>query len=249
MHANQSDSSDRFTATVGAYRKWRPHYPEAFLRWVRSIAPGSRCVELGSGTGILSRQLAEVGFDVTGVEPNDVMRAAATEDGGGPRYVAGTAEATGLPDAAADLVVGAQAFHWFDLDRALPEIDRILSPAGVAVAVWNERAPEGFAATYDAILRQFVRDYVDVPSSDKTVAVLRERVAGEVERVYDTYQDLDLEGVLGRAWSASYVVRGVSDKAGFDAALTEAFRKHEIAGHVRLPYRTFALAWPRQRRG
>jgi ubiquinone/menaquinone biosynthesis C-methylase UbiE len=244
--AGSHDAVERFTGTVDAYRRWRPSYPEAFLRWVRSLARGARCVDVGSGTGILARQLAEAGFTVTGVEPNDAMRAAAQEDGGAT-YVSGTAEATGLPDGEADLVTGGQAFHWFDLDHTLPEIDRILAPTGVAVAVWNERAHEGFAAAYESILARYCEGYADVPQSEHTIADLRERVTGEVEQAFTARQDLELRGVLGRAWSASYVVRGVKDTAAFDAALTEAFHRHAIAGKVVLPYRTVAIAWPRQR--
>jgi len=246
MSATDSSASERFTSTVDAYRRWRPSYPEAFLRWVRSLARGARCVDLGSGTGILARQLTEEGFTVTGVEPNDAMRTAAVEDGGAT-FVSGTAEATGLADGVADLVTGGQAFHWFDLDRALPEIDRILAPAGVAVAVWNERAPEGFAATYDAVLQKFCPGYADAPRSEHTIADLRERLTGEVDQAFTVRQELDLRGVIGRAWSASYVVRGVLDKDAFDAALTEAFHRHAVAGRVVMPYRTVAIAWPRQR--
>ena len=82
--AGGHDAVERFTGTVDAYKQWRPSYPETFLRWVRSLVHGTRCVDLGSGTGILARQLAGAGFTVTGVEPNDAMRGAA-ETAGGPR--------------------------------------------------------------------------------------------------------------------------------------------------------------------
>jgi SAM-dependent methyltransferase len=237
---------ERFTATADAYQKWRPGYPDAYVRWIQRLVKGRRCIDLGSGTGILSRQLAAAGFAVTGVEPNQAMRAAAVAAGGGPIYVDGHAEATGLPDGSADLVVAGQAFHWFDLDRALAEVNRILDPSGIASAVWNLRELQGFSAAYDAILMRFSEEYPRVPRPDPTIAKLRPRITGEVEGAFANHQDLDLEGVLGRAWSSSYVTHGVHDRAGFDAALTEAFHRHAVAGRVTMRYRTVALAWPRQ---
>ncbi len=238
--------AERFTATSSLYARWRPDYPEAYLRWIRSLATGRRCVDLGSGTGILSRQLAAHGFTVIGVEPNAAMRTGAAEKGGGPTYVEGRAEATGLPEGSADVVVAGQAFHWFDLDGALAEVQRLLADTGIASAVWNIRENQGFSAAYDAVLSRFSTEYRVVPRPEPTIAALRPRLTGEVEGAWDHHQDLDLEGILGRAWSSSYVAHGVKERAGFDAALTDAFHRHAVAGRVTLLYRTVALAWPKQ---
>jgi len=237
---------ERFTATSSDYARWRPGYPDGYIRWIAGLEAGRRCVDLGCGTGILSRQLAEAGFAVIGVEPNAAMRAAAVEAGGGPTYVDGRAEATGLPEGSADVVLAAQAFHWFELDGALAEIQRLLVGTGIASAVWNIRELQGFSAAYDAVVSRFSTDYRTVPRPEPTIAALRPRLTGEVERAWDHHQDLDLEGVLGRAWSSSYVAHGVKDRAAFDAAMTDAFHRHAVAGRVTLLYRTVALAWPRQ---
>jgi SAM-dependent methyltransferase len=238
---------ERFTTTSSAYARWRPDYPAGFVRWIAQLASGRRCVDLGSGTGILSRQLADAGFSVTGVEPNEAMRAAAAEAGGGPSYVDGRAEETGLPDGSADLVTAAQAFHWFDVDRTLAEIGRVLADTGIACAVWNLRELQGFAAAYDAVIDRFSTEYRDVPRPDPTMARLRSELSGEAERAWPHHQLLDLDGVVGRAWSSSYVAHGVKDRAAFDAAMTDAFHRHAIAGKVTLHYRTVAIAWPKQR--
>lgn len=237
------DPRERFTATVSDYARYRPSYPDALIAWLYHHAPGRRAVDLGSGTGIFSRQLAAAGFEVTGIEPNAAMRAEAERAGGGPRYQAGQAESTGLPDASADLVVGAQSFHWFDLDRALPEIDRILVPGGLAAAVWNERVDEGFAATYEAVLCRFSTDYAHVARPGKPIDGLRARGLDVTHVIFPNAQLLDLDGVLGRAWSSSYVVHGVEDREGFDAALAEAFRVHAVEGRVELQYKTSLYAW------
>jgi SAM-dependent methyltransferase len=236
------DPRERFTATVERYARYRPDYPDALFEWLAALVGSRRAIDLGSGTGILSRQLAERGWDVIGVEPNGPMRERATA-AGGARYVDGSAEATGLAAATADLVIGAQAFHWFDLDRALPEIDRIRRPGGAAVAVWNVRAETGFAAAYEAALLRWSTEYASVPKPGPTLAALRARRPGATTTVLRHGQELDLDGVLGRAWSSSYVVHGVTDRAAFDRALTEAFLAHARGGRVELAYETQALAW------
>src|SRR5690606_36647496 len=88
-----------------------------------------RAADVGAGTGISARALAQRGVEVVAVEPNAAMRAAAAPH---PRVTwrEGTADDTGLPDGAVDLVLVAQAFHWFDPPGALREFHRILRPGG-----------------------------------------------------------------------------------------------------------------------
>jgi SAM-dependent methyltransferase len=171
------------------------------------------------------------------------MRAAAEAAGGGPAYVKGEAEATGLPDRFADLVIGCQAFHWFDLDRALREIDRVLVPGGHAVAIWNHRADTPLMKAYDALLKARVRREEAGPSFPHTVAALRARRPAAVEAAFPNAQRLDREGLHGRAWSASYVVHGVDDAAGFDRALDDLFDRFAQDGAVTFVYETLAIAW------
>ncbi|MEZ4241966.1 MAG: class I SAM-dependent methyltransferase [Myxococcota bacterium] len=242
------DPRRRFTATVDRYDRYRPDYPEALVDALSDLAVGAAVVELGAGTGILSRQLAARGLSVTAVEPNEAMRTAgaAHADSSGVRWVAGSAEQTGLAAASADLVVGAQAFHWFDLDRALPEIDRLLVPGAWAVAAWNDRVEHGFAAAYDEVLLAWSDTYADVPRPGPTLEALEARRPEGRRLRFPHRQVLDLDGVIGRAWSSSYVVHGVSDRQGFDDALQAAFRAHALDGRVDLAYETVAWAWPRR---
>jgi SAM-dependent methyltransferase len=201
---------------------------------------GRTAVDLGSGTGIFSRLLASRGWEVVGVEPNAAMRGAAERDGGA-RYVDGAAEATGLPAQSAALVIGAQAFHWFRLPEALAEIDRI----GVerAVAVWNVHRDSGFAEAYRQVLLAFSTDYPTVPRPEPTLAALQDLRPGGDVAVFPHEQSLDESGMLGRAWSSSYVVHGVADRVGFDDALAQAFREHARDGRVSLQYETRLYSW------
>ena len=101
----------------------------------------SICADVGAGTGICSRQLAERGLRVIAVEPNDAMREQGERANGAPdiTWRKGSAETTGLAAASVDMVVMASSFHWPDFDHAVREFHRILRPGGLFMALWNTR--------------------------------------------------------------------------------------------------------------
>jgi SAM-dependent methyltransferase len=122
------------------YAQHRPGYAQAAIRWCLEPVSGTRpmrVVDLGAGTGILSGALAHLGADVVAVEPDQAMLAELRRQLPGVRAVEGSAEALPLPDHSADAVLCGQAMHWFDLDRALPEIARVLTAGGVLAGLWN----------------------------------------------------------------------------------------------------------------
>jgi SAM-dependent methyltransferase len=127
-----------FVRAADVYERARPSYPQDAIEWLvaqTGLAPGSTVVDLGAGTGKLTRLLLPTGARVVAVEPIAEMRAHID----GAEVVDGTAEAIPLPDGSADAVTVAQAFHWFDHGRALPEIHRVLREEGSLVLVWNMR--------------------------------------------------------------------------------------------------------------
>ncbi len=236
------DSRSRFTATTENYRQFRPDYPAALFAWLGALGPGRQAADLGSGTGIATRQLAASGFDVVGVEPNDTMRAAAAAEGG--RYVKGEASATTLPGGSVDLVVAAQAFHWFAVEPTLAEIRRVVRPGGHAVAVWNLRdTTSAFVDGYTRLLRQYSSEVGKVPRAEPTIAAIRAAEPSARLHAFRHAQRLDRAGVHGRAWSSSYVAHGVDDGAGFGAALDALFDRHAIDGIVAMAYRVEAVCW------
>lgn len=130
-----------FGAVAASYAEHRPGYPVEAVRWC--VAPvgrdiGSlRVLDLGAGTGKLTAMLAELGSDVTAVEPDPAMLAELRRGLPSVRALAGSAERIPLPDASVDAVLCGQSLHWFDMSRALPEIARVLAPGGTLGALWN----------------------------------------------------------------------------------------------------------------
>jgi SAM-dependent methyltransferase len=127
-----------FGSAAEVYERARPSYPPEAVDWLvarTGVGPGHTIVDLAAGTGKLTRLLAPIGARVVAIEPVPEMRALI----GMGEVIDGTAEDIPLADGSADLVTVAQAFHWFDLDRALPEIHRVLRPEGALALVWNMR--------------------------------------------------------------------------------------------------------------
>jgi ubiquinone/menaquinone biosynthesis C-methylase UbiE len=127
-----------FAEVAGSYERARPGYPDAAVRWLAGD-PSVDVVDLGAGTGKLTRSLAALGHRVTAVEPLEEMLEQLRVAVPGVRAVVGSAEAIPLLDASADIVTCAQAFHWFDHGPALVEIARVLRPGGTLALVWNTR--------------------------------------------------------------------------------------------------------------
>jgi ubiquinone/menaquinone biosynthesis C-methylase UbiE len=129
-----------FGTAAAAYAEHRPDYAEAAIRWalepVRSRQP-LRVLDLAAGTGKLTASLVSLGADVTAVEPDPDMLAELRRQLPAVRALPGHAEEIPLPDACVDAVLAGQAMHWFDMDRALPEIARVLTPGGVLAGLWN----------------------------------------------------------------------------------------------------------------
>jgi len=132
------DWAHSFGGVAEAYDRGRPSYPAEAVQWLLGEHPAT-VLELGAGTGKLTRVLVELGHDVHATDPDAEMLALLEANLPGIRTAVASAEKIPLADASVDAVVAAQAFHWFDLDRALPEIARVLRPGGRICLVWNQR--------------------------------------------------------------------------------------------------------------
>jgi SAM-dependent methyltransferase len=125
-----------FGANADAYERARPEWPEEAARWL--VPEGAELVvELGAGTGKLTRAVASLGVRVVAVEPDPRMLGVLRELG--LEGVDGSAEAIPFGDGVADAVVAGSSLHWFELELALPEIHRVLRPGGRFAFGWNHR--------------------------------------------------------------------------------------------------------------
>lgn len=243
------DSTRRFSSRVADYVKYRPGYPAQVVELCRGemgLNPGAAVADVGSGTGISTELLLKNGNTVYGVEPNADMRAAAEQmlSRRYPKFhsVDGAAEATTLPDGSVDLIISAQAFHWFDKLAAAREFRRVLRRGGHVAIVWNDRKTQGspLLAGYDQLLRTLGTDYRQVSKTTTSVEDLQDVFGVPFHRAaFPNEQRFDFEGFRGRAMSASY--SPLPDHPAhepFIAQLKNLFAIHERDGRVVFEYET-----------
>jgi SAM-dependent methyltransferase len=147
-----------FGRAAEAYERGRPGYPADAVAWLAEklgLVLGRTVLDLGAGTGKLSRLLVETGARVVAVEPVDEMRRLLTTVAG-VEAIAGAAEAIPLPDASADACTVAQAFHWFEPVAALAEIHRVLRPGSELALLWNRLdEADPLTAAFTAVLARY----------------------------------------------------------------------------------------------
>jgi SAM-dependent methyltransferase len=208
---HEMNPQGRFSDQASSYAKYRPSYPSAAID---SILEGLNnplqlvAADIGAGTGISSRLLAERGMRVLAVEPNAEMRQVAL-----PHLLVefhhGTGEASNLPNGSVDLVTCFQSFHWFDPKSALLEFRRILKPNGRLAVVWNDRdRRDEFTQRYTHLVQIASNNH---PAESRLVSVdplLTSSLFSPVCcHTFGYRQELDQDGLIGRAMSTSYIPR------------------------------------------
>ncbi|CAN5344077.1 class I SAM-dependent methyltransferase [soil metagenome] len=243
-----SDSIERFSNRVANYVKYRPHYPRAIIGLLEkecNFSHESVVADIGCGTGISTQLFLENCNRVIGVEPNAAMREAAVKSlSQFPDFtmVDGTSDNTTLPDASVDIVVAAQAFHWFDPERTRPEFRRILKHGGHVLLIWNERQLDStpFHVAYEDFLVKYAYDYGTVRHENISDEKIRGFFEGDYGKAtFANFQIFDFEGLKGRMLSASYMPDESDPK--FDEMIDELknlFAKHAEYGKIKVLYDT-----------
>lgn len=245
---SKHNPTNRFSGLAEVYAKCRPSYPAdaiAFIVQHCGLTKESTLVDIGAGTGISSRLMAAQGPTVIGIEPNDDMRTQGEReslDVENLSYLKGTAEETSLLDNVADVVLCAQAFHWFRPAESLAEFKRILKPGGWAILMWNERDEgDAFTKAYGTLLRELPETAsVEVPRGRAGVALLesKEFTLQELKEFHGNKQVVDADGLIGRAFSASYAPKGKEESEKLTEKLRKLFAEFEKNGKVSLMYQT-----------
>jgi SAM-dependent methyltransferase len=237
--------TERFSNRAADYVTGRPSYPAAALDALfdgLGDASDVLAADLGAGTGISSRLLADRGAQVLAVEPNAAMREAAEPH---PRveWIAGTAEWTGLGEASIDLVTAFQAFHWFDHAKALREMVRILRPGGRAAVIYNERdESDPFTAAYGDLVRAYQTDATERRRAEGLEAFAAFDGWHATRRVEaPNAHPLDLDGVLARARSTSYLPKDGPKADALHDAIRALVAQHARDGRVVMAMRTIVV--------
>jgi SAM-dependent methyltransferase len=204
----QHPDSRSFDQVAELYERARPSYPDAAVDWLAdrlNIGPRSTVLDLGAGTGKLTRAFVPRAGRVIAVEPGPEMLAQLRRAVPAAEAVLGAAEAIPLLDAAVDAVVCGQSFHWFRTDEALPEIRRVLRPGGGLGLIWNRRDPDDpVQAEITKLLGPFVppgRRPIEAP-----VAAFVARTFGQTASHAVPFEEqLDGDGLVQRIASTSFV--------------------------------------------
>ena len=242
-----TDPSLSFGSVAAAYDRGRPGYPREAVEWLLGPTPVT-VLELGAGTGKLTETMVSLGHDVFATDPDDKMLDILSERLPEVRATVGTAEQIPTSDSSVDVVVVAQAFHWFDLDKALPEIVRVLRPGGRLALIWNH------FDTRIPWVKRLQAALGDPPSTEgEAVAVKVVDDSGLFSAIDDTtfkqWQTINKESILDLANSRSVVSTLPDDERNARLAAAKGLYQEYDRGMdgMQLPYithcyRTIALA-------
>ena len=205
------------------YVKARPSYHPELLKRLKSRISTGKIIDLGAGTGIFTKQLVEAGLNPIAIEPVPEMRNKLADQLPSTEVRDGTAENTGLESNSVDVVIAAQAFHWFNYSSALAEIKRILVSGGLLVCVWNVRDVNvDWVGAYESVLSEYEGSTPRHSSKEWRKAI-----------------DLDPSFQLVDEWSIPNP-QASSSEAVVDRALSTSFigaldsdTKQKIAGQIR----------------
>lgn len=240
--------TERFSDRVENYIRYRPSYPPQIIELMRremNLNENSIVADVGSGTGIFSKLLLETGCTVYAIEPNEPMRRAGDEflqEFERFRSIDGSSENTNLSDESVDLIAAAQAFHWFDREKAKAEFERIIKPSGYVALIWNERqlASTAFLRDYEDFLLRYGTDYKEVRHDAVSTDNIRPFFFEDFDEIsFPNVQRVDFNGLKGRLLSASYIPRaGHSRYEEMLSNLEDIFARHQQAGAVEILYDT-----------
>jgi ubiquinone/menaquinone biosynthesis C-methylase UbiE len=223
----QHPNARSFELVADVYERARPEYPAEAVAWIvreLDLREGRTVLDLGAGTGKLTRALVQTGARVTAVEPGEAMLGELRRVLPDVEALLGGAEEIPLGDHSVDAVTVGQAFHWFRQDEAVPELHRVLRPGGAVALVWNSRDQ---TRPLQRRISELIKSLVPAgrpPVGHSANALEQSDLFGPVERhTFPFVHRLDADGVADRIASVSFVAAAPPDvRAELDRELREA---------------------------
>lgn len=243
MSLHSKNPVGRFDDRAADYVKYRPSYPRESIDAILDglPAPSSlHAADIGAGTGISARLLGDRGVHVIAVEPGAAMRHAAAPHPN-VHWVSARAEATGLRDGSVDVVLCAQSFHWFQPDAAIAEFARILRSGGRLAIIWNRRSQtDPLTRGYrDALIEVGGEAEIERMPFDPSCITRNGSFDPPVRQMMPSGQTVDLDGLIGRARSASYAPKSGAEGERLLTLLRDLHARYaDTNGEVTLVYDT-----------
>jgi SAM-dependent methyltransferase len=237
----QHPDSRSFEAVAELYERARPEYPPEAVAWIAEkldLSEGRTVLDLGAGTGKLTRALVATGARVIAVEPGEAMLAELIRAVPTAEPIRGGAEAIPLEDDNVDGITVGQAFHWFRHDEALPEMHRVLGPQGGVALIWNARDQEAPVTwSVKELLAEFVPSDRAAPGTWSDQLRASDLFGPLEQRQFRFAQTLDADAFAGRVLSISFVAAAPPEKR---AELERKLRELVAAdgGQIEMPYVT-----------
>jgi len=244
------NNTEKFSNKSEVYTRYRPSYPEEFIKFLRKTIHTCEdriVADVGTGTGILTKQLANKVQKVYAVEPNDGMRKSCIEYCNKLKNVIiinGSAENTTLPDKCVDIITVAQAFHWFDREKTKFEFQRILKPNGKVVLVWNSRDTENELIKENYILlERFCPNFKGFSEGSSVTPNAYNDFFKQGSCDYKVFTNnliMTLDEYIGRNLSSSYSpLKNDENYINFVEGLTRIFHKYSSNDRLIFPQKTY----------
>ncbi len=234
-----------FKGKAKLYAKYRPQYSDEYKNFIqKTICKDSTVADIGAGTGIHTKIIAEIADFVFAIEPNGEMLDELQSQLGSENKIKAMqrqAEDTGLPNGSVDYITVAQAFHLFDREKSLAEFQRILRPSGILILVWNSKEHNKLFYDNEAVIRHYCPCYRrEVHARSFSDNSYKDCFTPNSYTYTCIHQDgtefLDKKTFIMRTLSASYAITPTDDN--FDAMINElgtVFDRHAVNGVVMIP--------------